>query len=196
MDHPASDQGRAAEGVLPDTAAVARAVAFHRRPGQRARAGVVDAATVVEGAVVGDFRVVDPTEVTAAQIRDLLERLREAGQWRQGDSAVLFVLDSGYDIVGLTRLLRDEPVRLLGRIRCDRVMHAPAGRRKGPWPGRQPRHGEEFRLAHPATHPTPAQESWSPLRTIRGGRTGCSSGDMCDEFPCQFRADQQSFRGR
>ncbi|MFJ9448678.1 NF041680 family putative transposase [Kitasatospora sp. NPDC101235] len=101
----------------------------------------------------------DPTEVTAAQIRDLLERLREAGQWRQGDPAVLFVLDSGYDIVRLTWLLRDEPVRLLGRIRSDRVMHAPAGRRKGPWPGRQPRHGEEFRLAAPATHPAPVQQS-------------------------------------
>jgi hypothetical protein len=31
----------------------------------------------------------DPTEVTAAQIHDLLERLRQAGQWREGDPEVL-----------------------------------------------------------------------------------------------------------
>jgi hypothetical protein len=101
----------------------------------------------------------DPTEVTAAQISGLLARLREAGQWHEGDPDVLFVLDSGYDVVRLTWLLREQPVRLLGRVRSDRVMHAPAGRRKGPRPGRQPRHGEEFRLADPATHPDPAQES-------------------------------------
>ncbi len=68
----------------------------------------------------------DPTEVTAAQIRDLVARLERAGQWRPGDLPVLFVLDSGYDIVRLTWLLREEPVRLLGRIRADRVMRAPA----------------------------------------------------------------------
>ncbi|MCX5233492.1 NF041680 family putative transposase [Streptomyces sp. NBC_00233] len=101
----------------------------------------------------------DPTEVTAAQIRDVMRRLREAGQWYEGDPHVLFVLDSGYDIVRLTWLLRDEPVRLLGRIRAGRVMHHPAGRRKGPTRGRQPRHGEEFRLADPTTRTTPAQES-------------------------------------
>jgi hypothetical protein len=72
---------------------------------------------------------------------------------------VLFVLDAGYDIVRLTWLLRNEPVRLLGRIRADRVTHHPPGRRKGPTKGRQPRHGEPFRLADPATHPAPAQES-------------------------------------
>ncbi|MFE5948469.1 transposase, partial [Streptomyces sp. NPDC056480] len=65
----------------------------------------------------------DPTEVTATQIRDLLRRLCEAGQRCEGDPQVLFVLDSGYDIVRLSWLLREEPVRLLGRIRADRVRH-------------------------------------------------------------------------
>jgi hypothetical protein len=101
----------------------------------------------------------DATEVTAAQILALLGRLREAGQWREGEPEVLFVLDSGYDIVRLTWLLRNEPVRLLGRIRADRVMHHPAGRRKGPTKGRGPRHGEVLRLADPATHTAPVQES-------------------------------------
>ncbi|MDR2983888.1 MAG: transposase, partial [Nocardiopsaceae bacterium] len=63
--------------------------------------------------------------------------------------------------VRLTWLLRDEPVRLLGRIRADRVMHHPPGRRKGPTKGRQPRHGEAFRLTDAATHPAPIQESAS-----------------------------------
>ncbi|MFI5635570.1 NF041680 family putative transposase [Streptomyces sp. NPDC051664] len=101
----------------------------------------------------------DPTEVTAAQIRDLVARLERAGQWRSGDLPVLFVLDSGYDLVRLTWLLREEPVRLLGRIRADRVMRAPAGKRRGTNPGRPPRHGAEFRLAQAATYPAPVQES-------------------------------------
>ncbi|MGW0633944.1 NF041680 family putative transposase, partial [Streptomyces sp. NPDC002758] len=101
----------------------------------------------------------DPTEVTAVQICDLLTRLREAGQWREGDPDVLIVLDSGYDVVRLSWLLRDQPVRLLGRIRADRVMYSPAGKRRGAHPGRPPRHGAEFRLADPATHPDPIQES-------------------------------------
>jgi hypothetical protein len=101
----------------------------------------------------------DPTEVTAAQIRGLVARLERAGQWRPGDLPVLFVLDSGYDIVRLTWLMREEPVRLLGRIRADRVMRAPAGMRRGTHPGRLPRHGAEFRLAQAATYPAPVQES-------------------------------------
>ena len=101
----------------------------------------------------------DPTEVTAAQIRDLVTRLEKAGQWRPGDLPVLFVLDSGYDLVRLTWLLREEPVRLLGRIRADRVMRTPAGKRRGTTPGRPPRHGAEFRLAQAATYPAPVQES-------------------------------------
>ncbi|WP_406423162.1 transposase [Streptomyces sp. NBC_00842] len=44
----------------------------------------------------------DPTEVTAAQIRDLVARLERSGQWRPGDLPALFVLDSGYDLVRLT----------------------------------------------------------------------------------------------
>jgi hypothetical protein len=103
----------------------------------------------------------DLTDFTAGQIRDLVKRLTAAGQLRPDDPPPLVILDSGYDIVRLTWLLRHEPVRLLGRIRADRVMYGPPGRRRGPRPGRQPRHGAEFRLAEAATHPDPAQESAS-----------------------------------
>ncbi|MFE5947597.1 transposase [Streptomyces sp. NPDC056480] len=108
----------------------------------------------------------DPTEVTATQIRDLLRRLCEAGQWCEGDPQVLFVLDSGYDIVRLSWLLREEPVRLLGRIRADRVTHHPAGRRRGPTKGRQPPH----RTGHPhrpgpgvRRRPRPVRRGHRPL---------------------------------
>jgi hypothetical protein len=67
----------------------------------------------------------DPTDVTATQIRELLARLKQAGQRRPGDPPVLFAMDSGHDIVRLTWLLRQEPVRLLGRIRADRVLEPP-----------------------------------------------------------------------
>ncbi|MCX5233182.1 transposase [Streptomyces sp. NBC_00233] len=119
----------------------------------------------------------DATEVTVAQILGLLARLREAGQWCEGDPEVLFVLDSGYDIVRLTWLLREEPVRLLGRIRADRVMHHPAGRRKGTTKGRGPRHGEVFRLAAPATHTAPAQVR--PPSTTGSAPSSPAAGDTC-----------------
>jgi hypothetical protein len=41
----------------------------------------------------------DPTEVTATRIRELHARLEQAGQWQPGDPPILFVMDSGYDLV-------------------------------------------------------------------------------------------------
>src|SRR5215471_2430013 len=40
----------------------------------------------------------DLTEVTAAQVRDVVARLGAAGQWREGDPPILAVFDAGYDI--------------------------------------------------------------------------------------------------
>ena len=100
----------------------------------------------------------DVTEVTAAQIRDLIARLRQAGQHGDGDPPVLVVFDAGYDVIRLAHLLADLPVQLLGRLRSDRVFHAPTPpRREGP--GRPPRHGDEVKLADPANHPTPKRRA-------------------------------------
>jgi hypothetical protein len=90
----------------------------------------------------------DVTEVTAAQVREVVARLAAAGHWREGDPAVLVVFDAGYDITRLAFLLAGVPVELVGRLRCDRVLYfpAPPARRDGR-PGRRPRHGREFRLA-------------------------------------------------
>jgi hypothetical protein len=95
----------------------------------------------------------DATEVTAGQIRDLIVRLRQAGQLADGDPPVLVVLDAGYDVVRLAFLLRQLPVQLLARIRSDRVFHAPAAGYTGT--GRPSRHGPAMKLDDPATWPAP-----------------------------------------
>src|SRR5499427_915152 len=99
----------------------------------------------------------DVTEVTAAQVREVVARLAAAGRWREGDPAILVVFDAGYDITRLAFLLAGLPVELLGRIRSDRVLcfPPPPARRDGR-PGRRPRHGREFRLAGQATWPPAA----------------------------------------
>jgi len=99
----------------------------------------------------------DVTEVTAAQVREVVARLAEAGHWREGDPPILVVFDAGYDIMHLAFLLAGLPVEVLGRLRSDRVLYfpAPPGRRDGR-PGRRPRHGQQFRLADQAAWPCPA----------------------------------------
>lgn len=69
----------------------------------------------------------DVTEVSAGQIRDLVARLREAGQLRPEDPPLLVVLDAGYDVIRLAHLLADLPDELLARLRSDRVFYTPPG---------------------------------------------------------------------
>ncbi len=97
----------------------------------------------------------DETEVTAAQVREVVIRLIEAGHWRQGDQPVLVVFDAGYDVTRLSYLLADLPVELLGRLRSDRVMQLPAPPRQPGTVGRPRKHGCELALADPATWPAP-----------------------------------------
>jgi hypothetical protein len=68
----------------------------------------------------------DETEVTAAQVREVVTRLARAGHWREGDRRILVVFDAGYDVTRLSCVLADLPVELLGRLRSDRVMQLPA----------------------------------------------------------------------
>jgi hypothetical protein len=95
----------------------------------------------------------DVTEVTAGQVRTLITRLREAGQWTAGDPPILAVFDAGYDIVRLAWLLADVPVTVLGRLRSDRVFHLPCPPRRPGQVGRPGRHGPAIDLDEPATHP-------------------------------------------
>jgi len=98
----------------------------------------------------------DVTDITAGQVREVVGRLREAGQWREGDPPVLVVFDAGYDIVRLAWLLRELPVQLVDRLRSDRVFHLPAPARTPGQVGRSRRHGPVVDLDQPATHPASA----------------------------------------
>lgn len=109
----------------------------------------------------------DGTELTAAQIREVVARLVAAGQHRDGDQPIRIVFDSGYDGTRLAFLLADLPVELLVRVRSDRVFCAPAGARKGERPGRQPRHGPRMKLNDPATWPE--HDGWTRIDTMRYG---------------------------
>ena len=98
----------------------------------------------------------DATEVTAAQVREVVTRIIEAGHWRDGDPDILIVFDAGYDLTRLAWLLQDLPVEVLGRLRSDRVMYFPAPPRVPGTNGRPVRHGAAFRLDGKQPWPVPA----------------------------------------
>jgi hypothetical protein len=98
----------------------------------------------------------DVTVVTAGQVREVVVRLREAGQWKEEDPPILVVFDAGYDIVRLAWLLRDVPVIVVGRVKSDRVFHLPVPARVPGQMGRTARHGPVIDLDQPQTHPAAA----------------------------------------
>jgi hypothetical protein len=114
----------------------------------------------------------DATAVTAAQLREVVDRLRAVGHWRPGDPTIWIVLDSGYDVTRLAFLLADLPVRLIGRLRSDRVLARPVSTPSRyprppapPWPG--PGAGRPGHLARPRAH---QQHRHHPLRHRAGQR--------------------------
>ena len=112
----------------------------------------------------------DATEVTAAQVREVVERIIEAGHWHAGDPDVLVVFDSGYDLTRLAWLLADLPVEIIGRLRSDRVMYFPAPARPARpagTGGRPPRHGAALKLSDPQTWAVPSVTT--SARTARYG---------------------------
>jgi DDE superfamily endonuclease len=117
----------------------------------------------------------DETEVTAAQVRDVVTRLAEAGHWGDGDPPILVIFDAGYDVTRLAWLLADLPVEVLGRLRSDRVMRLPAPPRRAGTNGRPAKHGRELALSDPVTWPGP-QLTTSTL-TSRYGRAVAAAWD-------------------
>jgi DDE superfamily endonuclease len=92
----------------------------------------------------------DAATVTSRQLREVVQRLIAAGHWQPGDPDIWIVADAGYDGPRLAFLLADLPVRMLVRMRSDRVLRRrapaePAGN------GRPPRHGGEFIFGDPAS---------------------------------------------
>jgi hypothetical protein len=47
----------------------------------------------------------DATAVTATQLREVVARLLQAGQWKPGDQDILIVMDAGYDVTRLAYVL-------------------------------------------------------------------------------------------
>ena len=93
----------------------------------------------------------DLTEVTAAQLREVIGRLERAGAWRRGDPDVIVVLDAGYDVVRLAWLLADLPAVLCARLRSDRVFYRVPAPKPAGMGGRARQHGAPVRFADPAT---------------------------------------------
>jgi len=67
----------------------------------------------------------DVAEVTAVQVRRVVEDPVAGGRWREGDPHILVVFDAGYDAPRMAHLPADLPVEVLGRLRSDRVMRKP-----------------------------------------------------------------------
>jgi hypothetical protein len=112
--------------------------------GRTSGTAVLDAVRLEPGA--------DIAAVTAVQVREVVEQLVAAGQWKPGDPEVLIVLDAGYDAPRIAHLLSDLPVKILGRLSSDRVMRRPTPPRVyDPKGGRLPKHGEEFVFGDRAT---------------------------------------------
>ncbi|MGW6705216.1 NF041680 family putative transposase [Streptomyces sp. NPDC054956] len=98
----------------------------------------------------------DVAEVTAVQVRRVVEDMIAGGRWCEGDPDILVVYDAGYDAPRMAYLLDGLPVEVLGRMRSDRVVRRPAPSLKVyaeayPRGGRYPKHGKEFRFAKPET---------------------------------------------
>lgn len=110
--------------------------------GRTSWTAVLDAVRLESGA--------DVAAVTTVQIRELVERLIAAEQWKPGDPEILVVLDAGYDAPRIAHLLHDLPVEILGRLRSDRAMRRPTPSRVyDPKGGRPPKHGGEFVFGDP-----------------------------------------------
>jgi hypothetical protein len=98
----------------------------------------------------------EDTAVAAGQLRAVVERIIAAGHWQSGDPEIWIVGDAGYDGPRLVFVLADLPVRVLVRVRSDRVMAFPAPPRTPGQHGRPARHGAEFTFKDARTWPEPA----------------------------------------
>lgn len=118
----------------------------------------------------------DSTAVTAAQLRAVVGRLREAGHWCAGDPSIMVVMDSGYDVARLAFVLADLPVHLVGRIRADRILRGPTPPRStDPRGGRPRRHGTVMALGEPDSWPAPTTRTTTD--TARYGQAEVISFD-------------------
>jgi DDE superfamily endonuclease len=131
----------------------------------------------------------DAAAVTATQLPEVVERLTAAGQWQPGDPDIWIVADAGYDGPRLAWQLADLPVRVLVRMRSDRVLRRGASPRSPGVNGRPPRHGAEFIFKDPAAWDAPDRQTvvdtrlygtataraWNQLHLMLAHRTAWSA---------------------
>jgi len=115
------------------------------------------------------------TDRAATQLRTVVDALVTAGHWREGDPEIWIIGDSGYDGPRLAFLLADLPVRLLVRLRSDRVLAFPPPPRHPGAPGRTVRHGPRFAFTDPQSWPAPAHTTTTD--TTRYGTAQARSWD-------------------
>ncbi len=137
---------RPGPGPAPDDPGLA--VFVRRRAGERPYIRLLDAVRLGPED--------DVAEVTALQVRRVVEDLIAGGRWRECGLDILIVFDAGYDAPRMAYLLDGLPVEVLGRMRSDRVMRRPMPSLKEyaeayPRGGWFPKHGKEFRFAKPET---------------------------------------------
>jgi hypothetical protein len=117
----------------------------------------------------------EDTAVAAAQLRAVTEQLITTGHWQDGDPEIWIVGDTGYDGPRLAFLLADLPVRVLVRVRSDRVLCFPAPPRRAGTIGRSARHGAEFKFPDSQTWPEAAHTTIT--QTTRYGTARAQSWD-------------------
>ena len=112
----------------------------------------------------------DATAVTAAQLREVVDRLIAAGHWQPGDPDILIVFDAGYDVTRLA-YVAGRPARRAARpaALATGCMRLPTPPRPPGTSGRPPKHGPEFALRRPgdlararSTPPAPTPPATAP----------------------------------
>jgi hypothetical protein len=110
----------------------------------------------------------DATEVSAMQLRHVIDTLIESGHRGEDDPEIVVVADAGYDVARLAYLLADLPVLMVARVRSDRVYRRQAAPDPLGKAGRPTRHGPRFHLGEKEPRPEPDIAAQAP--THRYGR--------------------------
>jgi hypothetical protein len=117
----------------------------------------------------------DPTEVTAAQLREVAGRLERAGAWRPGDPDIIVVLDAGYDVTRLAWLLADLPLALCARLRSNRVFYGVPAPKPAGMGGPPREHGTPVKCGQEKTWTGPS--GTGQAQTARYGTVQVASWD-------------------
>jgi hypothetical protein len=117
----------------------------------------------------------EPGRTSWTAILDAQRLGPDDGQWKDSDPEIWIVGDTGYDGPRLAFLLADLPVRLLVRMRSDRVLAFPAAPRCAGTVGRRARHGAEFTFKDSQTWPEAAHSTTT--QTTRYGTAQARSWD-------------------